>query len=83
MPRQTTESDRSLAGRIGAHSMHARNNSRETSRPGREAFLGSFELAADPEGTLDPQERARRAEHLKKAHFTRMALASAKKRRRS
>jgi hypothetical protein len=31
----------------------------------------------DPEGLLDPRERARRAEHARKAYFLRLALASA------
>lgn len=83
MPRNRTESELSMLGRLGAHSMHAQHDSRRTSLPGRQAFLSSFEKQADPDGTLSPEERARRAEHLKKAHFTRLALLSAQKRRKS
>ncbi|MGF2945831.1 hypothetical protein ACQV26_11935 [Mycobacterium sp. Lab-001] len=36
----------------------------------------------DPDGELTPEERARRAEHARKAHFKRLALKSAKARRR-
>jgi len=43
--------------------------------------MAKFELQADPEGKLLPAERALRAEHLRKAHFQRLALASAKSRR--
>lgn len=83
MPRNATESERSMLGRLGAHSMHAQHDSRKTSQPGRQAFLASFEKQADPDGNLDEAERARRAEHLRKAHFTRLALLSAQKRRKA
>lgn len=46
----------------------------------RKAFADKFEREADPEGVLDPQERAVRAERLRKAHYLKMALASAKSR---
>lgn len=83
MPRRMSESELSMLGRLGAHSMHAKHDSKRTSEPGRLAFLNSFEKQADPDGTLDPKERARRAEHLKKAHFTRLAMLSAQKRRKA
>jgi hypothetical protein len=47
---------------------------------GRAAFLSSFERQVDPDGALDPAERARRAEYLRKAHFRRLALKSAQAR---
>ena len=75
----TTEA--SLRGRIAAHVMHARNSPEAITAPARAAFLGKFEREADPDGTLDPAERARRAYHLRQAHFLRLALASAKARR--
>jgi hypothetical protein len=40
--------DRALRGRIGAYRLHATHDSRETSRPGREAILASFERQVDP-----------------------------------
>ena len=43
----------------------------------RGAFLSSFERQADPDGILPVAERMRRAEHLKKAHFLRLAMKSA------
>ena len=45
--------------------------------------MARFEREVDPDGTLAPDERACRAEHLRKAHFTRLALASAKSRRKA
>jgi hypothetical protein len=47
----------------------------------RLAFASKFEQQVDPDGTLDPAERARRAASLKKAHYTRLALLSAQSRR--
>ena len=73
---------RSLAARIGAHILHAKYDPRETTRAGRAAFLDRFEREADPDGVLNPDERCRRASHLKKAYFLRLALKSAKARRR-
>lgn len=50
-----------------------------------DALLAKFEREADPDGTLDPAERTRRAEQARTAHFTRIgrqgAAASAKSRR--
>ena len=72
---------RSLVGRIGAHSLHARYDPRKTTAAARRAFLDRFSREADPEGVLDPEERARRAHHLRKAYFARLALRSARRRR--
>jgi hypothetical protein len=49
--------------------------------PARAALLSSFERQVDPDGSLDPIERARRAEHARKAHLLRLALKSAQARR--
>jgi len=73
--------ERSLRGRIGAYRLHATHDSRQTSAPGRLAFLASFELLVDPDGLLPPAERARRAAHARSAHFTRLAYLSARARR--
>jgi hypothetical protein len=74
--------ERSLRGRIGAYRLHATHDSRETSAPGRLAFLASFERLVDPDRTLPPAERARRAAHARSAHFARLAYLSARARRR-
>jgi hypothetical protein len=46
----------------------------------RKAFADRFEREVDPDGVLSPAERARRAESARKAHFTRLALASSRAR---
>jgi hypothetical protein len=66
--------------------MHSQHDSKLTSQAAREASPGSdsyWDRQVDPDDVLDPQERARRAGHAKKAHFTRLALASAKARRKA
>jgi hypothetical protein len=73
--------ERSLRARLAAHSMHAQHDARETTTAARAAFLARFEVEVDPDGTLSPEERRRRAEHARRAYFTRLALASAKARR--
>lgn len=63
--------------------MHAQHDSKETSAPGRAAFLSRFEAEVDPEGKLPAEERKRRAEHARRAYFAKLALASAKARRKA
>jgi hypothetical protein len=73
---------RQAIGRLGAHKSWA-NTENPTARtaPGRRAFLERFEREVDPDGVLPAAERARRAEHARKAYFTALALRSAKARR--
>lgn len=66
------------AGRIGAAALHATHDPKETTAKARATFLASFEHQVDPDGVLPPQERARRAEQARRAHFLRMAAKSAK-----
>jgi hypothetical protein len=66
-----------LRGRLGAHALHARHDSREITRPAREAFARRFLDEVDPERTLPEAERNRRAAHARKAYYARLALASA------
>ena len=78
-----TESERSMRAQIAAHTSwaHTEDRSARTANA-RKAALDRFERQVDPEGVLLPQERARRAEHLRKAYFARLALKSAQVRRR-
>ncbi len=75
--------DRSLIARLAAHESWARTTDPGArTEPARRALLDRFEREVDPEGTLPPEERARRAAHARKAYFTRLALRSAQARRR-
>lgn len=77
----TSPEQRSLAARIAVHASWA-NTTDRTARtaPGTKAFLDRFERQVDPDGQLPPDERARRAEHARKAYFLGLALKSAKAR---
>jgi hypothetical protein len=69
---------RVLRARMAAHHLHAGiPDAAAHTAPARAAFLGRFEREVDPDGVLDPRERARRAQHARKAYFLRLALASA------
>ena len=67
---------------MAAYVLHSRYDSRDLTAPARRAFNDRFENEVDPDGTLPPAERQRRAEAAKKAYFTRLALKSAQARRR-
>jgi hypothetical protein len=82
MADKMTPAQRSLRGRLGAYTVHSRYDSREIIRPAREAFWSKFERDVDPEGALPLEERLRRADMARKAYFTRLAMASAKARRK-
>lgn len=75
------DSSRVLRGRIGAARLHALHDARETTIEARRAFLGRFEREVDPDGTLPPDERERRAAHARRAHMLALSLKSAKARR--
>lgn len=77
-------SEAHLAARIAAHTSWARTPDRSArTAPARAALMAKFEAEVDPDGVLLPAERARRAEHLRKAHFARLALLSARSRRKA
>jgi membrane-bound lytic murein transglycosylase B len=78
-----TAAERKLRSQIAAHESWARTVDR-TARTAnaRRALLDKFEREADPNDELSPAERARRAESLRKAFYARMALKSARARRR-
>jgi len=77
-----TPGERRLIGRLGAYTMLARHDPLEITRSAREAFRSKFEHDVDPDGVLPLEERLRRAEMARKAHFTRLALKSAEVRRK-
>jgi hypothetical protein len=73
--------ERSARARMGAHALHAKYDSKETSAAARAAFMSRFEREVDPDGRLPVAERQRRAAHAKKAYFVGLAMRSAKARR--
>ena len=75
-----TPDEAALRGRIGALVLHSKYVPRETTASARAAFLERFEREVDPDGVLPADERRRRAEYARKAHFARLALVSARAR---
>ena len=75
-------SERVLTGRIGAYVLHSKYDSRELTKAAHAAFEGKFEREVDPDGVLPLEERLRRADMARKAHFARLALKSAQARRK-
>lgn len=73
---------RSLSARIGGLTRHAMQGSAELSRSGSDALFARFEREVDPAGVLTTAERQSRAEALRRAHMTRLALKSAESRSR-
>jgi hypothetical protein len=75
------QQSRALQSRLAAHTSWANTTDRSArTEPARTAALGRFERQVDPDGTLPPAERERRAEHAKKAYFLDLALKSKKAR---
>ena len=75
-------SEKSLRGEIAAHESWARTKDRSArTAPARRAMLDKFEQQVDPDGTLPPADRAKRAENARKAYFKRLALKSAQVRK--
>lgn len=74
--------ERTIISRIGAHTRWARcDDMTAATAIARKAQLDRFETQVDPDGTLDPEERARRAESAKKAYYARLGLMSVQARR--
>ena len=78
MPTSLSPSEKTLRAQIAAHESWARTEDRAArTANARKAAMDRFEREVDPNGELTPQERAKRAEHARKAYFARLALRSA------
>ena len=78
----TSPAQRALHARMAAHAKWSQHDPVEGTAKARKAFLDRFERKVDPDGTLTPVERTRRAEHARKAYFLGLALKSAQARRK-
>jgi hypothetical protein len=76
-----TAEQRTLRARLAAQSRWAKSDPQTGTAAARAAFLARFENEVDPDRKLPVAERARRAESARRAHMTRLALASSKARR--
>lgn len=76
-----TAQQRVLRARIASHASWANTEEREQrTRTARDRAWARFEDMVDPDKTMDPVERQKRAESGRKAYFSSLALKSAKAR---
>ena len=79
---EMTPAQRALRAKLAAHASWANTTDRAArTAAARKAAHDRFEREVDPDGALPPDERARRAASARRAHFSRLALLSARKRR--
>jgi hypothetical protein len=75
--------ERSMHAQIAALELHSRMSPEEATRhtePARQAFMRRFVDQVDPDRTLPPKERAKRANQAMRAHMARLRLLRARKR---
>ena len=77
----STGAFKSAAARIGGLSLHIDGDSYAIAARARAGLQAKFEREADPDGTLAPEERARRVELVRRRHYARVGLKAAKTRR--
>lgn len=76
--KKLTPEQRSMRARIAAHALHAQGKTNV--KAAHAALWERFEKEADPEGVLPPAERAKRAEHLRKLYYTKLAYKASRAR---
>ncbi|CAN5907527.1 hypothetical protein BH23ACT2_BH23ACT2_15380 [soil metagenome] len=76
-----TPSERSTRASIAGATRWAHTDRRQASADARRRQMAKYEALVDPDGQLDPAERAARADNARKADMQRLALKSAKARR--
>lgn len=82
MSETSSKHDPRKAGRIGGLTTASRHDPHQQTAKARAPFLARFEAKVDPDGSLSPEERERRAVAGRKAYFAQLALKSAQARRR-
>jgi hypothetical protein len=79
-----TRTEASMYASIAANERWARTSDRTAATaPARAGLDARFEAEVDPNGTLDPAERAKRIAAKRRAYFKRLALRSAQSRRQA
>ena len=75
-----SQEERRLRARAAAYALHAQGGT--STRAGTQAFLDRFDRQVDPDGSLAPEERHRRALLARKGYMSLLAMKAAKARRR-
>lgn len=80
-----TPTERLLRSRLASHTRWSREPDRTAATaPARKGLQARFEREVDPDGVLDPAERAKRAESARKAFYadlTRKSIAARRRRK--
>lgn len=80
-----TPAERALHSRAASHVRWSREPDRaKATAPARAGLQAKFERQVDPDGVLEPAERAKRAESARKAYFadlTRRSIAARRRRK--
>lgn len=76
-----TPEQRSARARLAALTRWSKEDPVATATRGQRGLIARFEREVDPDGTLAPAERQRRAEAARRAHMLRLSLKSACARR--
>lgn len=80
-----TPAERAMHSRAASHARWSRETDRSAATaPARRGLQAKFEHQVDPDGVLDPVERAKRAESARKAYFadlTRRSIAARRKKK--
>ncbi len=71
-----TPAQRTLRARAAAFAMHSQGKT--NTKAATAASQGRFERQVDPEGVLSPAERARRADHARKAYMATLSLKASR-----
>jgi hypothetical protein len=78
-----TPAERAMHSRAASHARWAHEGDRTAATaPARAGMQARFEKQVDPDGLLDPVERAKRAESARKAYFADLTRRSIAARRR-
>jgi hypothetical protein len=83
MPSNQSPAERAMRAKLASHSRWAKEDPRRQMEIARSAQRRKLYEQVDPDGTLDPAERERRADHAFQAYMTRLALRSAEARRKA
>lgn len=75
-----TPSQRSTAARRAAYALHARYGSDVIAARARAGLHRKYERLVDPDLTLDPRERAKRAQYAIQSHMSALSLKASQKR---
>ena len=73
-----TPEQRRLRAQIAATARWSRESPVVNARRGQEGLVAKFEREVDPDGTLPPEERARRAASARRSHMLRLSARSSK-----